>query len=114
MKMAVAVIVESEDKTFPGWEDFGRYFAAALDRAGNSGVLVWQPVPPPNGVPLPIVPTPQWEVLQPLTYRKGPGIEFPRLGTLEKGAIVRELKREGDWLAHEFGWSNCRYMRKLE
>lgn len=110
MKICVSVIVESETGEFPGWQEFGAILANALDKAGNSGVLVWQPAPLPGAVLLPIK---RYRAIGTVNYRNGAGTEYEIKGQLHAGDEVSELTRSGEWIGHELGHSHQKYLELI-
>lgn len=110
MNIGILVIVDPEENT-P--EEIARQVVAALTAPPLGGLLIWTPrqsIDPP----LPLVPIPHWQVLVPLAYRDGPGMGAHTIDYLKPGDIINEFIREGDWIGHDRGWSNCKYMKKLE
>lgn len=110
MNVAVLVIV---DPTESAPEEIARQVCAALTAPPLGGLLVWTPRLSTDP-PLPLVPIPHWQVLVPLAYRTGPDRNATTIDYLKPGEIINEFIREGDWIGHDRGWSNCKYMKKLE
>ena len=48
-----------------------------------------------------------------LNVRQGPSTNTPIIGGISKGARVKEIAIERDWLKHASGYSSLQYLKKV-